>query len=220
MIYILSRRVILGEHDIEDDPDCENCPKKIVREITEPEKQITVHKGWLKGTAKDDIALIRFNEPIQLFDEDSTKSSISPICLPWDEDSSARYLFDGDVALVTGWGKTQTYLDYQNDRIEGSTKLLKVKAKIADENCNNLIEEHLGNLDIDSKIQVCAGGVKGKDSCNGDSGGPLVFREFSDDPWIQVGLVSFGSPDCGAGVPAVYTRIEGYLDWIESNMKP
>ena len=60
----------------------------------------------------------------------------------------------------------------------------------------------------------------GKDSCGGDSGGPLVYREFADEPWSQVGLVSYGTSVCGIGVPAVYTKIEAYLDWIESNMEP
>ena len=63
--------------------------------------------------------------------------------------------------------------------------------------------------------------VPGKDSCSGDSGGPLVYREFSDDPWYQTGIVSFGFGDqCGAkDVPGVYTRVEAYLPWIESNLE-
>ena len=60
----------------------------------------------------------------------------------------------------------------------------------------------------------------GKDSCGGDSGGPLVWREFAGEPWNQIGLVSYGTPKCGKGVPAVYTKIESYLDWIEENMEP
>ena len=60
----------------------------------------------------------------------------------------------------------------------------------------------------------------GKDSCQGDSGGPLVYREFSTDPWYLVGLVSFGTKDCGNSVPGVYTRVAGYLDWIEQNLEP
>ena len=30
--------------------------------------------------------------------------------------------------------------------------------------------------------------ISDKDSCTGDSGGPLVSREYSDDPWYQVGI--------------------------------
>ena len=60
----------------------------------------------------------------------------------------------------------------------------------------------------------------GKDSCQGDSGGPLVYRAFSDDPWTQVGIVSFGTGRCGAGFPAVYTKVEAYMDWIASKLEP
>ena len=59
----------------------------------------------------------------------------------------------------------------------------------------------------------------GKDSCNGDSGGPLVHRLGSSDPWFLVGVVSFGTSTCGAAEPGVYTRVGGYLDWIENNLE-
>jgi trypsin len=48
---------------------------------------------------------------------------------------------------------------------------------------------------------LCAGGEVGHDTCLGDSGGPLV------QDGIQVGIVSFGSPNCGTGIPSVYARI-------------
>ena len=60
----------------------------------------------------------------------------------------------------------------------------------------------------------------GQDSCRGDSGGPLVSRETSDNPWTQIGIVSYGSKQCGDGSPGVYTRVDGYLDWIEKHLEP
>ena len=68
---------------------------------------------------------------------------------------------------------------------------------------------------ISSALSDCSGA----DSCSGDSGGPLVYREFSGDPWYQVGLVSFGSSKCGTGKPGIYTRISGYLDWISRHLE-
>ena len=60
----------------------------------------------------------------------------------------------------------------------------------------------------------------GKDSCSGDSGGPLVFRQGSSDPWTQIGVVSFGAFECGKeSTPGVYTRVEAFLPWIESNLE-
>ena len=38
---------------------------------------------------------------------------------------------------------------------------------------------------------------------------------------ILYGLVSFGSSKCGeTGIPAVYTNIEYFIDWIKENIKP
>ena len=62
--------------------------------------------------------------------------------------------------------------------------------------------------------------ITGEDSCNGDSGGPLVYRHRSGDPWEQVGIVSYGSQVCGFGEPAVYTKVQAYLPWIESKLAP
>lgn len=58
----------------------------------------------------------------------------------------------------------------------------------------------------------------GKDTCNGDSGGPL--QKVDDDGVSSiVGITSFGA-DCGGELPAVYTRVSQYLDWIENIVWP
>ena len=65
----------------------------------------------------------------------------------------------------------------------------------------------------------------GFDACQGDSGGPLVIRESADDPWYQIGLVSFGLESiCGGRKngekkPGIYTKVIHYLPWIESKLK-
>lgn len=72
------------------------------------------------------------------------------------------------------------------------------------------------------ETQLCAGGVKGKDSCGGDSGGPLMFPGSYGKfgvRYVQRGLVSFGSKRCGlGGYPGVYTNIAYYMKWILDNM--
>ena len=54
----------------------------------------------------------------------------------------------------------------------------------------------------------------------GDSGGPLVTKAGmtkAGQAWNQVGIVSFGSSSgCETGLPAGFTRVEYYLDWIKS----
>ena len=66
---------------------------------------------------------------------------------------------------------------------------------------------------------ICAG-AENADSCQGDSGGPLVYRSGELQPWYLIGVVSFGSTQCGDGRPGVYTRVDKYLNWIRRNLKP
>ena len=61
--------------------------------------------------------------------------------------------------------------------------------------------------------------ISGQDSCLGDSGGPLVYREKTSEPWYQAGIVSYGTQQCGAGEPGVYTKVETYLGWIDKKLR-
>ena len=67
---------MLGELRIDTDPDCTNngrscAPRKITREI-KTDDQIIVHENYQPGsqTQANDIALIRLNEPVTLYDDD------------------------------------------------------------------------------------------------------------------------------------------------------
>ena len=44
-------------------------------------------------------------------------------------------------------------------------------------------------------------------------------REFLSDPWFAIGIASFGTAKCAAGVPGGYTKVTNYLPWIESKLK-
>ena len=70
--------------------------------------------------------------------------------------------------------------------------------------------------------QVCAGGEEGKGTCKGDSGGGLFIRKDTnkkeETPWYILGIVSYGKPTCGIGVPEVYTRVSKYVDWIKEKL--
>ena len=48
----------------------------------------------------------------------------------------------------------------------------------------------------------------------------MVFREFSADPYYQVGIVSYGTRICGIGKPTIATRVTAFLVWIHSNLEP
>ena len=60
------------------------------------------------------------------------------------------------------------------------------------------------------------------DSCTGDSGGPLFVDMLgANRQYILVGIVSWGTgnPVCGDVLyPGAYTRVAGYLSWIQSHV--
>ena len=55
--------------------------------------------------------------------------------------------------------------------------------------------------------------------CNADHGGALVYREYSDEPWFQVGILSSFEGRCDEKKPGHYTKVEPYLPWIESKLE-
>jgi len=170
----------------------------------------------------NDIALIRVNEPIQLFSEDPGKSSVIPVCLPWKEDDPGRALREGDQLINTGWGRNN------NNKQEGESILKKyhVSSKsLHSVEVPYVSHENKKCTSIESKQQqqdsiICAGGEIGKGNCQGDSGTPLLYRKFSGEPMYLVGLSSYGTSKCAVGKADVYTNIAYYLDWIESKLEP
>lgn len=116
---------------------------------------------------------------------------------------------------------------------------LKVRLPIMDRSdCSNVYRAY--NLRI-GQGQVCAGGMRAKDSCLGDSGkfsfhftvsldcvfcdileigGPLMHFDRTSLLWVASGIVSFGVEKCGTvGIPGVYTNTEFYLDWILNTLE-
>uniref|UniRef100_A0A1A9WJB4 Peptidase S1 domain-containing protein n=1 Tax=Glossina brevipalpis TaxID=37001 RepID=A0A1A9WJB4_9MUSC len=152
-------------------------------------------------TKYNDIALVELGK------EAIFNDYVSPACLP---------LVDGNdfqEFLTAGWGKT-------NYTSESSTHLLKVKLdRFDDDKCFQIIErnEEL-EKGVNNRTQLCAGSFSdNRDTCAGDSGGPLFVNhpEFSCQ-FLVVGITSFGEGGCGnKGIPAVYTRVKLYIDWIE-----
>lgn len=55
------------------------------------------------------------------------------------------------------------------------------------------------------------------DACQGDSGGPLLLLSMVSS--TVLGVTSFGQ-SCGSSIPAIYTSVIFYLDWIEDMVWP
>jgi len=220
--------VVLGELIVGKDPDCRGCQKNITRKI-DANKDVVIHENYNQTNkhSHNDIALIRINEGIPLYVENSKISSVRPICLPWSKDVTFAWNFDdNDFARVAGWGrvfKKQTKLtDQQLIRNKVNRRFLQVVTLgLASDVCSKGIIDGIKiRFVFDKEKQLCAIGTRA-DSCKGDSGGPLFIGEKpGSSTSYQIGIVSFGTDICGIGRPGVYTRVTAYLPWIQANMKP
>ncbi|KAL5276111.1 CLIPC6 family protein [Megaselia abdita] len=101
-----------------------------------------------------------------------------------------------------------------------SNVLLKVNLTLIESlSCNKT----LGKPSFDRIIrygllesQMCTF-VPGKDTCAGDSGGPL--QRLDEGVSYIVGITSIGAK-CGGSLPALYTRVTQYIEWIENIVWP
>ncbi|CAG7835560.1 unnamed protein product [Allacma fusca] len=161
--------------------------------------QIFKHAEYDDKNITNDLALLKLEKPVK-FDK-----YIQPICLNKQDDYS-----DGTkMAVLAGWGRTSAFGLPSRVLRHGTMTVWK------NEECSKKYEL-LGADDI-PKIEstmVCAGSP-GVDACQGDSGGPLFMKRDAQGHYEQIGVVSWG---IGCGLfPGVYTRVDKYLDWINTN---
>ena len=179
---------------------------------------VVIHGRYKKKRKLDDIALVRVvvDPRIAAF-EASGRLAAVPLMGAGDRD------FDpGEELRVTGWG----WMGQRNTRdavtrMDSAGQLQRSPADLQQLVLNHLpdarcAQEYGKEYDAGT---LCAGTLAadgsietGKDSCQGDSGGPLT-REEDGGMRSLVGVVS-GGKGCGAGKPAVYTRMSYYDAWI------
>uniref|UniRef100_U5EI42 CLIP domain-containing serine protease n=1 Tax=Corethrella appendiculata TaxID=1370023 RepID=U5EI42_9DIPT len=205
--------VRLGEWDTKSDIDCEDdgdcAPAALDIDIA----KITIHEDYHQENGADynDLALLRLRTPIEY------SPFVKPICLPFKNFVKEQQI-EGTTATVAGWGQTENSTSSQ----------FKLKANLNISTFDNCFKKFKDvGVRIEQNTQICAGGVKGVDSCRGDSGGPLVKvfpaakNNVTTNYWFLVGIVSFGLQDCGTeGTPGVYTNVSNFLDWILENVEP
>jgi len=195
--------VILGDYVIGTNPDCTRntcAPSTVSRKVG----KIIIHGQYSQSDKKNDIALIRLEESIPLHNENPTVSIASPVCLPWLEDDAGRFIERNSRTIIAGFGQV-------TNRNLTNLRGLSKKQKFMRKTKLNLCEDF-------SNTQLCGTGSRG--GSNGDLGGALVFREFSDDPWYQVGILSSFTGKFDEKKPGVYTKVEPFLPWIESKLEP
>lgn len=181
---------------------------------------VVIHSGYSKQNKLDDIALVRVvKDPRLAAFEAKGRLAAVPLMAAGDRDFD-----EGEALRVTGWG----WMGQRNERDtvsrrDSANQLQRNPADLQQLTLNYLPDARCakeygefygpgalcaGTLSADGSIEV------GKDSCQGDSGGPLT-REEDGGKRSLVGVVS-GGKGCGAGKPAVYTRVSYYSDWIKA----
>ncbi|CAG9790612.1 unnamed protein product [Diatraea saccharalis] len=175
--------------------------------IEVPIKSTLSHPDYKPPRRYNDIALF------ELASDVTFSATIRPACL-W----SRSDLGGHKKALATGWGVTDAVTK------QTSKELQKVSLSLLDNNqCDQLLvssrNRHWGGF---QQSQMCAGELRGgKDTCQGDSGSPLqVTSKDNQCIFHIIGITSFGRKCAESGMPAVYTRVSSYVDWIESVVWP
>ena len=103
---------MLGDHILNNDPDCQRnkfgelCNPTI---ITKKVDKTIIHKNYNQTDRTNNIALIRLDERVTLHNEDPVKSIVAPVCLPWPDSFFGQdidiYIKEGRGVRLTGWGK-------------------------------------------------------------------------------------------------------------------
>jgi len=157
------------------------------------------HFGYSSAPVKDDIAVIKLQTPVNF------TQTIQPACLP----ASLEQIPDGAPGIVAGWGlRKETDEDYPD---------LLQQAIVPTYNFQDCLNTLFKKLD--ATTQFCAGYPKGGvDTCSEDSGGPYILKNTAGKYVVQ-GIVSYGIGCARANRPGVYTRVSGYIPWINSQVK-
>ncbi|KAF1675327.1 CTRL protease, partial [Pygoscelis papua] len=147
--------------------------------------------SWDPHKLNNDITLLKLSSPAQL------GPRVSPVCL-----APANLALPTNLqCITTGWGRTNTNSQALAARLQQVTLPL-----ISPRQCM----QYWGNRITSSML--CAGGV-GASSCQGDSGGPLVYQ--NGNVWTLIGIVSWGNSNCNIHMPAIYTHVSRFRNWID-----
>ncbi|KAJ8321721.1 hypothetical protein KUTeg_000192 [Tegillarca granosa] len=168
-------------------------------------QSFTIHQNFSQRAPYDnDIALIKLDSPINYTDV------IKPICTkPFGlvNDMFFERRVGRKVGRVIGCGRI-----YENIE-EAPTKLHDVYVPNVDRHLCD--QADIGHRNFTDSM-ICAGYDRAYfgDACYGDSGGSLTMQMSRNDPWILVGLVSWGVGCDRSGHYGYYTNVAMFVDWI------
>lgn len=154
------------------------------REISE----FVVHEDFNPNNGYNDIALIILRSPVKI------SENVNTVCLPNAVNATS---FDGMKCFASGWG-TKTW---EGRNFESILKRIELPIVPKNECQEKLRTTRLGHHFELHENFLCAGGVKGIDTCTGDGGSPLACSSpTAPNKYYQVGIVSWGI-ECGDPIP-------------------
>merc|ERR1719259_121285 len=191
-------RVVLGDHSRSDSNEADHLSFIV--------STIINHPYYSSVTFNYDYTLLKLSEPVDFM----ANPHIRPICLP----TSTSDMYTGDLATVTGWGRTA--FGGQNSDV-----LMEVEVTVlSNSECSNSYSTLNGAPEITSEM-ICTADP-GKSACHGDSGGPMVTTDgYGVTPgqnYEIIGVVSWGAGCASYGYPAVFARVTSVLSWIQGHI--
>lgn len=188
--------VVCGDWDVKQ-PDLEPQRHQI-REV----REMTVHPTHDDKSLYNDFALLHVTEEFVL------GPHLDTACLPLD----GKFSHKGCYAM--GWGK-----DSIGDPAEYQVLLQHIELPFIP---HALCQDMLQRTVLNSTFRLhqsfnCAGGQRGRDTCQGDGGGPLMCpADGTTKRYVQVGIVAWGL-ECGLpNTPGVYASVPYglcFIDW-------
>jgi len=164
--------------------------------ITRRFGRLFIHPNWNSALLRGDMALIKMSEPLEHYTD-----KIRPVCLPTSQDALDAHA--GHKGHVTGWGAGGIGGPLFPKKMEGSHIILTA---------NRCLQKY--GARFETFTQICAGeNGDAAGPCQGDSGGPFV--RIVNGKWQKIGVVSWG---IGCGNGGVYSRVDGYLPWINTTI--
>uniref|UniRef100_A0A8B9XCI5 Peptidase S1 domain-containing protein n=1 Tax=Bos mutus grunniens TaxID=30521 RepID=A0A8B9XCI5_BOSMU len=167
-----------------------------------PVQDIICYNYYNYQTMRHDIALVLLALSVNY------SAYIQPVCLPG-KDFEVKA---GTVCWATGWGRTLQFGPSHVPTLQETKQVI-----LHYTTCNRMVKKQEKPFPkVVRKGMVCGYLEKSGGPCKGDAGGPLVCQ--FNDRWIQMGIVSWGIHCALKEVPAVYTDVRFYKDWVYGTM--
>ena len=173
-------------------------------------KQYIIHPQFaVRANYDNDIALVEMAEPVN-FTKKIQALCVKPTSVISDPFLSRRA--GRRVGRVIGCGQTYEMIEHTPELIHDVYVPIIPRQTCADTNIGT------GNF---TDSMICAGYERALfgDACYGDSGGSLSMQLSDSQPWVLVGVVSWGVGCDRPGQYGYYTNVGKFYDWIQQTVQ-